>query len=204
MVRATSSGAAAQGGSSVPPGLEHEMMLVDGERCVVRPIRTDDAARIVAFHERLSTRSKYLRFFSIHPELSHAEVERFTHVDYEARLALVVERDGALIAVGRYDRLDDVRIAEVAFVVADEYQHHGIATALLEDLATAARARGISTFAATTLAENTAMLGVFHHAGYPVTTTRDHDTVALRLSIARDAPPRSGGPAEAAHVEDEP
>lgn len=169
-----------------PAELEHEVSWTDGTTCRVRPIRPDDGPRLAAFHHRLSTRSSYLRFFTIHPELSADEIERFTRVDYDGRLALVAEHDGALVAVGRYDRLPDSTEAEVAFVVSDEFQHHGIGTLLLDDLAAAARPRGITTFCASTLAENHTMLGVFLHSGFRVTSSRDYETVSLCFSIEPD------------------
>jgi GNAT superfamily N-acetyltransferase len=171
---------------SVPEELAHEISWDDGTTCRVRPIRRDDDARLVAFHARLSSRTAYLRFFTVHPELSRAEVERFTQVDYDDRFALVVEHDDAIVAVGRYDRLPDSSEAEVAFVVADEYQHRGIGSLLLDELAAAALPRGITTFVASTLAENATMLGVFAHAGFKVTSSRDHETISLHFPIVPD------------------
>ena len=63
---------------------------------------------------------------------------------------------------------DDPSTAEVAFAVADDMHHRGIATLLLEHLVSLARSRQITTFTAETLTENTAMLGVFADAGLPV------------------------------------
>jgi GNAT superfamily N-acetyltransferase len=126
----------------------------------------------------------YFRFFSFHPELSDAEVARFTTVDYEDRLALVALDADTLIGVGRFDRTSGETEAEVAFVVADEYQHHGIGSLLLDELARAARLRGIETFRAETLAENRPMLDVFHHAGFLVTSRIEFGTVTLRFPIA--------------------
>jgi GNAT superfamily N-acetyltransferase len=77
----------------------------------------------------------------------------------------------------------------VAFVVADEYQHHGIGTRLLELLAEAARQRGITAFFAQTLAENRRMLDVFFHSGYPVTTQSDGELVELRFPIVPPVAP---------------
>src|SRR5262249_16583313 len=54
---------------------------------------------------------------------------------------------------------------EIAFAVADHAHHRGVATLMLEHLVSAARARGIKTFAADVLAENAAMLQVFADAG---------------------------------------
>ena len=80
----------------------------------LRPIRSDDAAGLVAFHARLSPRSVYRRFFFVHPVLSATEVERFTCVDRVDRVALVAEDGDRLVAVGRYDReADEVRLLPV-------------------------------------------------------------------------------------------
>ena len=166
-----------------PSDLCAQVVLADGDCCSLRPIRPDDAERLVEFHRHLSPRSTYFRFFTVHPTLSAKEVERFTTVDYVNRLALVVERDGQLIAVGRFDRIIETRDAEVAFVVADAYQHHGLGSLLLDELARAARARGISTFVAETLYENDAMLEVFHHSGFELSTKIEYGTVFLRFGI---------------------
>jgi GNAT superfamily N-acetyltransferase len=149
----------------------------------LRPIRPDDAARLVEFHKGLSTRSVYRRFFFVHPSLSPAEVERFTHVDYVDRLAFVAVDDLRLVAVGRYERRSETTEAEVAFVVADEYQRDGIGTLLLEHLAEAAWRNGITTFVAETLAENRDMLRVFFDSGFPVTSTSESGTISVRFPI---------------------
>jgi GNAT superfamily N-acetyltransferase len=167
-----------------PEDIERDVVDADGLRFQLRPIRPDDAAGLVAFHGHLSSHSVYLRFFTFHPVLTEAEVLRFTTVDYIDRLALVVTHEGRIVAVGRFDRPAGSCEAEVAFVVADEFQHHGIGSLLLDELASAARQRGIDTFKADTLAENQAMLDVFRHAGFPVTSSVDFGTVSLRFPIA--------------------
>ena len=69
--------------------------------------------------------------------------------------------------------------AEVAFVVADEYQDHGLGSMLLERLVETAKRAGIGEFKASVLAENSAMLAVFHGAGFPITQSRTLDVVEL-------------------------
>jgi GNAT superfamily N-acetyltransferase len=167
-----------------PRELEREVSGADGLRYRMRPIRPDDGPHLVEFHHHLSPHSVYLRFFTFHPTLSEAEVARFTTVDYVDRLALVAEIDGRLIAVGRFDRAAGAKEAEVAFVVADEYQHHGVGSLLLDELAGAGRVRGVETFKADTLAENTSMLDVFRHSGYPLSTRIEYGTVTVRFPIA--------------------
>jgi GNAT superfamily N-acetyltransferase len=170
-----------------PAELECRVTTRDGARLDMRPIRPDDAPRLVAFHELLSPRSVYRRFLFVHPRLSAAEVERFTTVDYLDRLALVVEDGGRLVAVGRYERLPGTTEAEIAFVVTDDYQHHGIATLLLDRLADAAWGSGVSTFVAYTLAENRDMLDVFLNSGFAVTTGVEDGTTTVRFPIEPDA-----------------
>ena len=166
-----------------PAELERDVRTRDGGTVHLRPIRPTDAQRLVEFHSGLSRRSVYLRYFTAHPTLSAAEVERLVTVDYWDRLALVAEDGDRIVAVGRYDRLDRGQEAEVAFVVADDYQQHGIGSILLAELAAAARDRGIVAFRAETLYENRRMLDVFMHSGLRVESTTDHGVVELRLSI---------------------
>ncbi len=155
----------------------------DGLTVSLRPIRPDDGGRLAEFHRHLSMLSVYHRFFFVHPRLTEPEIDRFTHVDYQDRLALVAESDEQLIAVGRYERILGTSEAEVAFVVADELQHRGIATLLLGHLVEAARVNGITVFVAETLFGNRDMLDVFFHSGFEVTTRTDGELVHVRFSI---------------------
>lgn len=169
-----------------PIDAEDLISFDDGTKAVMRPITSADSGALLRFHGNLSARSIQLRYFYPHNDLSPSEVARFTQVDGEARVALVVERARELIAVGRYDRLDDHRVAEVAFVVADAYQHHGLATTLLQHLAKAARSAGITRFVAEVLLHNRAMLSVFHDAGFPIESKTECGTVELIMTIAPD------------------
>jgi GNAT superfamily N-acetyltransferase len=188
--------APAPSAAGLPPSYPHDLegveRLEDGTVVEVRPVRPSDANALGTFHLGLSSNSVRLRFFGAHPQLSPAEVERFTCVDYWNRLALLAVVEGRLIGVGRYDRQGAAE-AEVAFVVTDEYQHHGIGTRLLERLAEAARERGITSFFAQTLGENRRMLDVFFHSGYPVTTKSDGELVEVRFPIVPPAATRLEG-----------
>jgi len=169
--------------ASYPFELERDVVSDGNFRYHVRPIRSDDAAGLVAFHRHLLPHSVFLRFFSFHPELSPKEVKHFTGVDYVNRLAFVAESEDHLIAVGRYDSAPGETEAEVAFVVSDEFQHHGIGALLLDALAQAAWERGVTSFRAETLWENRAMLDVFRHSGFAVSSSVEYGTVTLRFPI---------------------
>jgi RimJ/RimL family protein N-acetyltransferase len=160
--------------------------LVDGVPLRIRPIRPDDTDALLAMHRSLSSRTVYQRFFAIVPELSQAQAEHFTHVDGINRFALVAEDpDGALVAVGRYDRLPpDLAQAEVAVVVTDAYQHHGLGTALVSMLTAHARAAGVTAFVADVLSTNHAMHRAFVDAGLVATSASDHGVAHLVMPLS--------------------
>lgn len=163
--------------------------LTDGTLVDLRPMRPRDATDLVRFHHTLSTESTYLRFFSVHPELSAIEVDRFTHVDHRDREAIVARIDGAIVGVARFDRIDDTDSAEVAFVVTDSWQGHGLGTAMFAALASLARAAHITRFVADTLPHNTKMLRVFHDAGLPIVSEFKDGVVHLILELNEGGTP---------------
>jgi GNAT superfamily N-acetyltransferase len=153
---------------------------------VIRSIRPDDATRLLGFHTRLSDDTIRNRFFGPHRVLPEAEVHRFTSPVPGNDAALVATLDEEIVAVGRYNRLGRDDAAEVAFVVQDAYQGHGIGTSLLTLLAHIAWDDGIHRFVADTFADNLTMLGVFMHTPEAVTvlrTRRDGSVVHLVMSV---------------------
>ena len=160
-----------------------DAVLSDGGTVRLRPISPGDADALRRFHEGLSLETTYYRFFSPHPELSDDEVERFTNVDHDRRVAIVAELGGRIVAVGRYEGIDDTSSAEVAFVVTDEHQGRGLGTLLLEQLAAAARERGINRFVAETLPDNRPMIQVFRDAGFEVLQRWEEGAVRVELAI---------------------
>jgi acyl-CoA synthetase (NDP forming)/GNAT superfamily N-acetyltransferase len=150
---------------------ECDVLLRDGLAIHVRALRADDREGIVALHERSSEQTHYLRFFTKMPHLNDELLDRLTLLDQRDRVAIVAESSDGICAVGRYDRILGSPVAEVAFVVDDSHQGRGIATILLEHLATIASSHGIETFDALVLAENHAMLGVFRSSGYATSVT---------------------------------
>lgn len=166
-----------------PSELDHEVVTEEGLRFRVRPIRPKDAQLLVRFHAGLQPDSIYRRYFSLHPELSVSEVRRLTQVDYVERLAFVVENDGDLVGVGRFDRIPFTTRAEVAFIVADGYQHIGIGHLLLDQLAGEAWSLGITEFTAETQADNRSMMGVFTSSGFVVHSTLEDEVITAHFSI---------------------
>ena len=186
-----------------PPGypceLERDVILRDGAKVHIRPIRPDDAPRLVAAYDRLSAHSAYQRFFSAMRRLPPDWARYLATVDHRARLALIAERrddgksatplsDGEreLLGVARYESTDD-EAPEVAFVILDAWQNRGLGTALFRALIAAAQARGMRRFRAWVLADNQRMLDLIHRHGHVGERRRDGAVLELVFT------PRAGG-----------
>ena len=166
---------------------ETDVVLTDGGTVHVRPIRADDAERLVTFFDGLSRETVYYRFFSPKHSLSEKEVTYFTVLDYVDRFALVALLDHELVGVARYDRLDPGDRAEVAFVVDDHQQGRGLGSVLLEHLAQVGQDAAIATFTASVLPDNGRMLRVFKDAGWKVARRFEDGVIQVEFPIAHTA-----------------
>ena len=165
-----------------PSHWEADVVASDGGTVHLRPITPGDAEALVALHERLSEQTRYFRFFGPYPHLSARDVERFTVVDHDRRVAIVATLGNDLIGVARYETVRD-GVAEVAFVIEDAHQGRGLGPLMLEHLAAAARERGITSFEADVLPSNRRMLRVFRDAGYSARRAFDVDAVHVTFAI---------------------
>lgn len=166
-----------------PVQWETHAVLKDGSTVELRPIKATDRDALELFHGRQSQESIYFRFFRYRPELSDKELDYFTQVDYQDRMAFVAVLGDELVAVARYERWKDASTAEVAFFVDDAHHGKGLATLMLEFLAAAARERELTGFTATVLAENYRMLAVFRSAGFEVSTRFADGHIEVELGI---------------------
>ncbi len=171
-----------------PSHYETEVLLKDGSRIILRPIRSEDIEGWLDFVSRLSRRTKYLRFHSL-PKLGRDDAIRFCTVDYNNTFAFVAEVRGDqrkdIVAIGRYYRLPKRHSAEVAFAIEDAYQGKGIGTKLMEWLANVARENGITSFEADVLGENREMMGVFRAYGFHVESELSGGVYHITFPIAR-------------------
>lgn len=180
-----------------PAELVRVVRLRNGAVVRIRPIRPDDAPRLIELYDHLSRHTAYQRFFTIMRRLPPDWAKILATVDYRRRLALVVEHDTPtgveLIGVGRYEPSSEPDAAEVAFVVQDDWQGQGLGTILLEDLLAAAAARGIERFVAFVLADNRRMLDLLKRK--TDIRSRKVDSGIVELAFSRrpgtSAPPRS-------------
>ena len=162
-------------------------LLADGTTVEIRQAVPDDFDAVQAMHEAMAPDNIYLRFFSYSRRSAKTEARRICADPAPGNAALLALRDGELVGVASYAGLiGHPGQAEVAFAVADNMHHKGIATLLLEHLVSLARSRQVTTFTAKTLTENTAMLKVFTDAGLPVQRQFGGEVYELTFPLPRD------------------
>jgi acyl-CoA synthetase (NDP forming)/RimJ/RimL family protein N-acetyltransferase len=184
-----------EAGLGYPRHWEADVVASDGGIVHLRPILPSDADALLQFHQSLSERTRYLRYFGPYPRISPRDLERFTHVDHRSRVAFICLLGDDIIAVGRYEGLpgdggpggttgtQGPDSAEVAFVARDEHQGRGLGSILLEHLAAAARENGLRRFEAEVLVENHQMVRVFRQAGYQVSRAFADGVLHLEFDI---------------------
>lgn len=138
-----------------------EVALRDGTPIGVRALVPEDRDLIAAAFERLSPRSRLMRFLSPVPRLSKGLLERLVDVDQEHHVALAAMLDGNLIGVARYVVNREAPYeADFAVTVIDAHQGRGLGRALTERLAAVAEERGLTRFTLDVHPENRVMLGL--------------------------------------------
>jgi ribosomal protein S18 acetylase RimI-like enzyme len=166
------------------------LVLEDGTTVLVRGVAPGDKALLRDGFERLSPRSRRLRFFAPKARLSEPELRYFTEVDGTSHLALiatVTARDGReqAVAVARYACLRDrPEMAEAAITVADDYQGRGIGLQLSRRIMTAAAQRGVKVLRCEVLSENAGMRRLLYRVAPDAKRRFEGTAVTFELPVA--------------------
>ncbi|OGV64230.1 MAG: 4-hydroxybutyrate CoA-transferase [Lentisphaerae bacterium RIFOXYB12_FULL_65_16] len=171
-----------------PEELERHDTLRDGTQIFFRPVKPTDEAALSEMLYSLSADSVKKRYFTHTKTFPHKDVQRLTNIDYHNDLAIVgvvpSPAGDEIVAIAQYFLDPKTQVAEVAFIVQDEWQDKGMGSYLLTYIGRIGTQRGIRTFYATVLPENKAMLNIFHNSGYKVNTEFDGEAYSLSLDLA--------------------
>jgi acetyltransferase len=166
--------------------------MKNGNQVTIRPIRPEDEPLMVKFHETLSDRSVYLRYFcslSLSRRVEHERLLRICFGAYDREMVLVAERsdpgtgERQIIAVGRMNKLRAGNEAEVAVLVSDQYQKLGLGNELLRRVIQIARDEKLSRVSAEMLPDNIAMQIITRHHGFGVRASKDRTSVRAFLDL---------------------
>ena len=155
-----------------PEELKRYVTLKDGSRVLLRPIMPSDVTLKQHFFYALSKESIKRRYLGSLNLMPLRRIWPYVVVDYVNEMSIVgtiMENENeTIIAMGSYSRIPNTETAEVSLVVRDDWQNKGLGTILFNYLAEIARKRGIKSFTAWILLENTRMMHILRKSGYPI------------------------------------
>ncbi len=181
----------AAGGAGSPTDVER-VVLRDGSSVVIQPLAAGDEAAIASWFAGLAAETRYARFFAVLKQLDHriqSELARVDHLNHEAIAAVAPDRN--TIGIARYIRSSKPTRAEVAVAVGDAWRGRGIASTLLDRVATRARAAGIEQFSATCLANNYTIIRLLSRLGPTMVGPPDAGLVVLRIDLTNASTDRA-------------
>lgn len=153
----------------------------------LRDIRSNDKAALTRFHASLSGDTRYRRYHAAKGNLTTSDLRYLTEVDGHHHVALVAEipppeLDGVAGAVADFvggpqvaELAGVARLvsdpgnpgeAEVAIVVRDDDQRHGLGVELIEGVLARGRQEGMRTAVAQVQADNHRALRLFQGIGF--------------------------------------
>jgi acyl-CoA hydrolase/GNAT superfamily N-acetyltransferase len=160
---------------------ERIVTLKNGSNVMIRPARAADAGALQGLFHRLSEDDIYTRFFRRVRSLSYQELQTLCNVNHEtdvAFLAVIGPRENEkIVGSACYFLSPTTNLAEVAFMVAPEFQGAGLGTALQACLQEYAMRRNVRGFVFEILPRNASMLRLAARAQGTITTSRDNDIV---------------------------
>ena len=169
--------------------LERHVVLRDGEKVLVRPLKPDDAALYPDFLAEVSADDLRLRFFVPMREVSHDLIDKLVHYDPEHAMAFIAisERSGRMLGVVRLHDDPDGDGAEFAILVRSYLKGHGLGWLLMKRMIAYARQKGLQIVHGQVLDENATMLQMCSELGFHVAD--DEEPGVKRVMLALDELP---------------
>jgi acetyltransferase len=147
---------------------------------------------MVKFHERLSERTVYQRYFhhmKLETRVAHDRLAKICFVDYDRQMVLVAERtnpqvgEREVVAVARLVKLPSPGEAEFAVLVADDFQGRGVGTEMARTLIQIARQEKLTKVRAEILADNAGMVNVCRKLGFQTQLRMQEATMEATLNL---------------------
>ncbi|HNQ88533.1 MAG TPA: GNAT family N-acetyltransferase [Verrucomicrobiota bacterium] len=170
-----------------PKELKTTYLLKDGTQVNFRPIHPTDEPRMRDLFYALSQQTIYYRFMSFRKVIPRRAIQEFVYIDHRNDVTIVgtlPEASGEeIMSVGSYYLDPKTNMAEVAFVVRDDWQNRGIGTFLLQTLIRTARRNGIRGFSAEVLTDNKAMQAVFNKSNCKLKTKFSGNVISYEMAF---------------------
>ncbi len=176
-----------------PRELEECLVLKNGRKITLRPIRPEDEPAHRVFISKLSDEDLRMRFFGVvRRDFDHRDMARFTQIDYDREMAFIATATGEsglpeTLGVVRTATKPDNSEAEFAIVVRSDQKGTGLGSVLFRKIIDYTRDRGTKHLKGQTLVENKAMQGLSRKFGFEIKLNPDEELVDMVLDFTREA-----------------
>ena len=170
-----------------PENLETVSQTLTGLPVIFRPVKINDEPLLKEFFYSVSESSLYKRFISPIVKMPHQRLQEFVVIDYTRDMVIlaVLKQDEkeVIVGIGQFLSQEHQNMAEVAFLVRDDYQAQGIGTELLKYLTYLAKRQGLEGFTAEVVMENTAMLHLFEKMDFDINKKFESNAYKLTMKF---------------------
>ncbi|WP_428267300.1 GNAT family N-acetyltransferase [Haliangium sp.] len=185
-----------------PSELEERVPVPDREPLLLRPIRPEDEPALQAAFARLTPEEIRLRFFIPLKTLSHVTAARFTQIDYDREMALVLCEPGVpgeaeIYGVVSLAADPDGERGEYAILVRGDVTGMGFGPMLMRRIIDYGRARGLREIFGDVLRDNKTMLKLCRVLGFHQHEAPD-DPGLVRVVLTFDTDPKADPKADKA------
>ena len=164
----------------VPTEWARTVETVEGRSIFVRPVRPDDADRLVRFYRRLNDEDRLLRFMAATRGPDPVSIARLTQIDYRRAMNFLAfdKPDGEeTIAAAELFADPEHERAEVAIAVRSDVAGQGIGRAMMRHLIDYAEVEGIACLEGLVRVDNRRMIDFARRSGARVEAVPGEDGV---------------------------
>ena len=180
-----------------PKELEERIRLGDGRELLLRPVVPEDEPSLQAAIARLSAEEMRLRFFAPMKTLSHVMAARFTQLDYDREMALILTEPGIPGTTDMYGVVSlncdaNNESGEYAILVRGDMTGMGLGLLLMRRIIDYAKSRGIGEIFGDVLLENHTMLKLCRVLGFTQKAVPD-EPEQVRVTLKLPTTPTPAG-----------
>ena len=174
--------------SPYPKKYEQTWTLKDARPVLLRPIRPEDEPLENELWKTFSDDTQRFRFFSPMRTWSHATLVRYTNIDYDREIALIAEltEDGTRKMIGVVRMIldpPDFKTAEIAIVIGDPWQGHGLGSKMMDCIVEIAKDKNLDSVYGLILRDNARAIDLFKTKGFSVDYTSIKKIVKTTLEL---------------------
>jgi acetyltransferase len=174
-----------------PQQLEEEVELADGRKLLLRPIRPEDEPALQKMFKALTPEEVRFRFFVPQKTFSHMNTARFTQIDYDREMVLVLTEPGIagempIYGIVQLSSDPDNEKAEFAILVTKDVTALGLGVYLMKRLVEYAHVRHIGRLYGDVLSDNATMLKLAKVLGF-TTTSVEGEPGVVRITLEMPA-----------------